>query len=346
MESLTLLQPDDWHVHVREGAALQAVVPQTARQFARAMIMPNLENPIRTVEQALTYRQKILAALPPESSFMPYMTLYLTDQMTPAEVERAAKTAEIKGIKFYPAGATTHSGFGLRDLNSAQAVLEAMESLGVPLLVHGESIDPTVDIFDRERVFVEEILIPLVERYPSLRLVLEHITTAASVKFILTAADNVAATITPQHLLYNRNALFQGGIRPHLYCLPVLKREENRQALLRAVSSGHPRFFLGTDSAPHAQNKKETDCGCAGIYSAPLALELYAEAFESVGALSQLEGFASHYGADFYGLPRNSKTIRLRKQSWIVPEHYPLGYSDVVVPLRSGEKMTWQLEEI
>lgn len=342
MDTLTLIQPDDWHVHLREGVVLPAVVPHTARQFARALIMPNLKSPIRTVDQALHYRREILAAIPEGNDFKPYMTLYLTDQMTPVEVERVAKTTEIKGIKFYPAGATTHSGFGLRDLLSAQAVLEAMESLGVPLLVHGESIDPAVDVFDRERVFIEDTLIPLVLRYPKLRLVLEHITTASAVKFILTADDNVAATITPQHLLYNRNALFQGGIRPHLYCLPVLKREENRQALLRAVSSGHPKFFLGTDSAPHAKNKKETDCGCAGIYSAPLAIELYAEAFESVGALAQLEGFASHYGADFYGLPRNTKIISLRKQSWSVPEYYPLGNSDVVVPLRAGEKMLWQ----
>ncbi len=341
--SLTLTRPDDWHVHLRDGAGLQAVVNDTARQFARAIVMPNLKPPVTTLAEAMAYRDQILAALPAASTFTPLMTLYLTEATLPLEIERASRSGLIHGVKYYPAGVTTHSEAGVRDLANCSEALRAMEDLGVPLLIHGEVNDPRVDIFDRERVFIERHLIPLVQRYPRLKVVLEHITTASAVKFVLTADDNVAATITPHHLLYNRNALFQGGIRPHYYCLPVLKREEHREAVVRAAISGNPKFFLGTDSAPHARSTKENGCGCAGIYSAHAALELYAEAFEAAGALSKLEGFASHFGADFYGLPRNTETITLVRQSWTVPPTQPFGL-DTLVPLRAGEALAWKLQ--
>ena len=341
--TLTLTRPDDWHVHLRDGEGMRAVLADTARQFARAIVMPNLKPPVATVAQAEAYRERILAARPKDSDFTPLMTLYLTEATLPLEIERARRTGWIHAVKYYPAGATTHSEAGVRDLAHCRETLKAMEDLGLPLLVHGEVTDPAVDVFDRERVFIERHLIPLVQRYPRLKVVLEHITTASAVKFVLTADDNVAATVTPHHLLYNRNALFQGGVRPHYYCLPVLKREEHRQALVRAVASGNPKFFLGTDSAPHARNTKENACGCAGIYSAHAALELYAEAFEGAGALDRLEGFASHYGADFYGLPRNSARVTLVREPWVVPAEHPFG-QDTLVPLRAGEQMTWRLQ--
>ncbi|MDE2342604.1 MAG: dihydroorotase [Betaproteobacteria bacterium] len=342
-QTLTLTRPDDWHVHLRDGEGLAAVVADTARQFARAIVMPNLKPPVTSVDLAQSYRDRILAALPTEAQFTPLMTLYLTEATTPAEVERARRSGLIYGVKYYPAGATTHSDAGVRDLYRCHETLKAMEDLGLPLLVHGEVTDPAVDIFDRERVFIERHLIPLVQRFPRLKLVLEHITTASAVKFVLTADNSVAATVTPHHLLYNRNALFQGGVRPHYYCLPVLKREEHRQALIRAVTSGSPKFFLGTDSAPHARSAKETACGCAGIYSAHAAIELYAEAFEAAGALDRLEPFASHFGPDFYGLPRNTTRITLRREAWEVPASYPFG-ADRLVPLRAGETIAWRLQ--
>ncbi len=341
--TLTLIRPDDWHVHLRDGEGLRAVVADTARQFARAIVMPNLKPPVTSVAQAAAYRERILSALPAGSSFTPLMTLYLTEATTPGEIELASRSGWIHAVKYYPAGATTHSEAGARDLSHCREALGAMEALGVPLLIHGEVTDPDVDIFDRERVFIERHLIPLVQRYPRLKVVLEHITTASAVKFVLTAEDNVAATVTPHHLLYNRNALFQGGVRPHYYCLPVLKREEHRQALVRAVTSGNPKFFLGTDSAPHARSTKESACGCAGIYSAHAAIELYAEVFESAGALDRLEGFASHFGADFYGLPRNTARITLQRESWTVPAEHPFG-QDTLVPLRAGEAVAWKLQ--
>ncbi len=343
-EALTIDLPDDWHVHLRDGVGLDAVVAHTARQFGRAIVMPNLKPPVTTVALASAYRDRILKALPAGSGFQPLMTLYLTEATTPRDIEEASQTDWLKAVKYYPAGATTHSEAGVRDLDNSHEVLAAMEAIGFPLLIHGEVTDPAVDVFDRERVFIERHLIPLVLRYPRLRIVLEHITTAAAVKFVLAAEDHVAATVTPHHLLYNRNAMFQGGVRPHLYCLPVLKREENRQALLRAVTSGNPKFFLGTDSAPHARHTKEAACGCAGIYNAHAALELYAEAFEQAGALGRLEGFASHYGADFYGVPRHTRRVTLVRSPWTVPELYPFGPSGQLVPLRAGETLSWRLQ--
>jgi len=341
--TLTLTRPDDWHVHLRDGEGLRDVVADTAREFARAIVMPNLKPPVVSVADAAAYRERILAALPEGSDFTPLMTLYLTEATQPLEIERARRSGWIHAVKYYPAGATTHSEAGVRDLSHCRDALSAMEELGLPLLIHGEVTDPAVDVFDRERVFIERHLIPLVQRYPKLKVVLEHITTASAVKFVLTADDNVGATVTPHHLLYNRNALFQGGVRPHYYCLPVLKREEHRQALVRAVVSGNPKFFLGTDSAPHARSTKENACGCAGIYSAHAALELYAEAFEAAGALDKLEGFASHFGADFYGLPRNTARVTLARASWTVPAQHPFG-QDTLVPLRAGERIAWKLQ--
>ena len=341
---LTLTRPDDWHVHLRDGEGLAAVAGDTARQFGRAIVMPNLKPPVVSVAQAVAYRERILSALPGDSGFVPLMTLYLTEATLPAEIERARRSGCVYGVKYYPAGATTHSEAGVRDLSRCHETLRALEDLGLPLLVHGEVTDPSVDVFDRERVFIERHLIPLVQRFPRLKLVLEHITTASAVKFVLAAGNTVAATVTPHHLLYNRNALFQGGIRPHVYCLPVLKREEHRQALVRAATSGNPKFFLGTDSAPHARSTKENACGCAGIYSAHAAIELYAEAFEAAGALDRLEGFASHFGPDFYGLPRNTTSITLKRESWQVPETFPFG-GDRLVPLRAGETLGWRLQE-
>lgn len=342
MENLTITRPDDWHLHLRDGAALQAVLPDTVRQFARAIIMPNLQPPVRTVAEAATYRDRIIAAIPEGQKFKPLMTLYLTDNTTPEEIFAAKESQFVKAVKYYPAGATTNSDFGLTDIRNGDRLFEAMQEVDLPLLLHGEVTDKTVDIFDREKVFIEQYLIPLKKRFPKLRIVLEHITTKDAAQFVLSADSNVAATITPQHLLLNRNSIFQGGIRPHFYCLPILKRETHRQALIKAATSGNPKFFLGTDSAPHARDKKETSCGCAGCYSALHALELYAEAFESVNALDKLEAFASFHGADFYQLPRNTEKITLSKKTWRIPDELP--FLDAgLVPLRAGEEMTWQM---
>jgi len=340
--TLTLTRPDDWHLHVRDGDVLRNVVPHTARCFARAIIMPNLKPPVTTVQQALAYRDRILASLPKSSSFNPLMTLYLTDNTRPAEIRTAVESPHVHAVKYYPAGATTNADFGVTDISHTYAVLEVMEELGLPLLIHGEVTDPAVDVFDREAVFIETVLIPLLQRYPKLRVVLEHITTQQAVAFIHATQDNIAATITAHHLLMNRNAMFQGGIRPHHYCLPVLKRELHRQALVKAATSGNPKFFLGTDSAPHAQSAKESACGCAGMYTAYAAMELYAEAFEQAGALDKLEGFSSFFGADFYGLPRNKDTITLSKQEWTIPQ--TLAFADeTLIPLRAGESVSWKL---
>jgi dihydroorotase len=342
VDKITLTRPDDWHLHLRDGDAMQAVVAHTAERFARAIVMPNLRPPVTTTEQALAYRERILAALPSGSPFQPLMTLYLTDNTPPDEIARAKESGAIQAVKLYPAGATTNSDSGLTDIHKAEATLRAMAECGMPLLVHGEVTDNAVDIFDRERVFLETVLAPLLERIPDLKLIAEHITTAEMARFVLGAGDKVAATITPQHLLLNRNALLAGGIRPHNYCLPVLKRESHREVLMEMAISGNPKFFLGTDSAPHAKHAKETACGCAGIYSAHAAIELYAEAFDAAGALDKLEGFASFHGADFYGLPRNSDTITLKREEWLVPESYEFG-GEKLVPLRAGEKVAWKL---
>jgi dihydroorotase len=340
--SLTITRPDDWHLHVRDGDALNAVLPDTARQFARAIIMPNLKPPVRTVLEAGWYRDRILAALPANTAFEPLMTLYLTDNTDPDEIKRANASGFVHAVKYYPAGATTNSDSGVTDIRKCDAVFEAMQEAGLPILLHGEVTDSEIDIFDREKIFIERHLIPLTLRFPKLRIVFEHITTANAVKFVLAASDNVAATITAHHLLFNRNEIFKGGIRPHYYCLPVLKREEHRLALLKAATSGNKKFFLGTDSAPHAKNTKEASCGCAGCYTALHAMELYAAAFESANALDKLEGFASFFGADFYGLPRNKGTISLEKASWQVPEELPFSGS-AIVPLRAGEMLDWRV---
>ena len=342
MNELTITRPDDWHLHVRDGEALKAVLPATARQFARAIIMPNLKPPVRTVDDARAYRERILAALPAGSDFEPLMTLYLTDNTSPDDIRAAKASGFVKAVKYYPAGATTNSDFGVTDIGKCDAAFEAMQSAGLPLLLHGEVVDAEVDIFAREAVFIEKHLVPLVLRFPKLKIVLEHITTANAANFVLAAGDNVAATVTPQHLLYNRNAIFKGGLRPHFYCLPILKREEHRLALLKAATSGNPKFFLGTDSAPHPKNMKEAGCCAAGCYTAPHALELYAEAFDSVAALDKLEAFASFHGADFYGLPRNTGRITLRRETWIVPDEVAFPDSSLV-PLRAGETMQWRM---
>ena len=342
MTSLTIRRPDDWHLHLRDGDALRAVVPHTAAQFARAIVMPNLKPPVTTAAQALAYKQRIIEALPSGSKFEPLMTLYLTDRTDPAEVDKAQASGAIYGFKLYPAGATTNSDSGVTDIRKVDAVLARMAELGVVLQVHGEVTDADIDVFDREARFIGAVLAPVIDRYPKLRIVFEHITTREAVEFVRGARKGVGATITPQHLLMNRNALFTGGIRPHHYCLPVLKTEVDRRALLDAIASGDSRFFLGTDSAPHARHTKEAPCGCAGIYSAHAAIELYAEAFDAVGALRQLNGFASEYGAAFYGLPLNEGTVTLTKESWDVPASYRFG-SDELVPLRAGEKIFWRV---
>ena len=341
MQKLTIIRPDDWHLHVRDGAMLKAVLPHTVRQFSRAIIMPNLKPPVRSVADAAAYRDRIIAAIPAGKQFEPLMTLYLTDNTDPDQIILAKASQFVKAVKYYPAGATTNSDFGVTDIRKCDRVFEVMEQVGMPLLLHGEVTDRHIDVFDREKVFIEQHLAPLRKRFPHLRIVLEHITTSDAVEFVL-AHDNMAATITPQHLLFNRNALFKGGIRPHFYCLPILKHEQHRQAILRAATSGSPKFFLGTDSAPHSRNSKETSCGCAGCYSALHAMELYAEAFESVDALDKLEAFASFYGPDFYQLPRNTKTITLTKTTWRIPNEVSLTESGLV-PLRAGEEMTWQM---
>lgn len=340
--ALTLVRPDDWHVHLRDGPALAAVAGATARVFGRAIVMPNLKPPVTTVAAAASYRERILAALPAGSSFAPLMTLYLTDNTPPDEVARAKASGFVHAIKYYPAGATTNSDSGVTDLARVYPALAAMERHGVVLSLHGEVTDPGVDMFDRERVFVDTLLTAIVRDFPGLSIVLEHITTREAAAFVREAPSRIAATITPQHLLWSRNALFAGGIRPHYYCLPILKRETHRQALVAAATSGNPRFFLGTDSAPHAQGAKENACGCAGCYSAPVALELYAEAFEDAGALGRLEGFASRFGADFYGLPRNAGTVTLVREAWDVPVDCAFG-AERIVPLRAGETVRWRL---
>jgi dihydroorotase len=340
---ITLTRPDDWHLHLRDGPVLAAVLPDTARRFARAIVMPNLKPPVTTIELARAYRERIVAALPAGLSFEPLMTLYLTDLTAPAEIARAKASGFVHAVKYYPAGATTHSENGVTDLKRVYPVLAEMEKHDLPLLLHGEMTDPGVDVFDREAVFIERHLAPLTREFPKLRLVLEHVTTKQAVAFVEQAGPNVAATITAHHLLLNRNAMFAGGIRPHAYCLPVLKREEHRQALVRAATGGNPKFFLGTDSAPHARRAKESACGCAGIYTAHAALELYAEVFEQAGALDRLEAFASFHGADFYRLPRNPGKVTLVRKGWPVPPELAFG-GDTLVPLRAGESVAWTLE--
>lgn len=341
---LEITRPDDWHLHLRDGAGLAAVLPHTAAQFARAIVMPNLRPPVRTVVEAAAYRQRILDALPAGLRFEPLMTLYLTDNTPASEIETAAASGFVKAVKYYPAGATTNSDSGVTDLARCEAVFEALQRTGLPLLMHGEVTDHTVDVFDREAVFIERHLQRVVEAYPRLKVVLEHVTTRQGIEFVRSAREGVAATLTAHHLLLNRNAMFSGGIRPHAYCLPVLKREEHRRALVAAAISGDPKFFLGTDSAPHARHTKEASCGCAGLYTAHAAIELYAEAFEEAGALDRLEGFASFFGPDFYGLPRNTDRIRLLREDWTAPESYPFG-ADTVVPMRAGEAIRWRLAQ-
>ncbi len=342
MQTITLTRPDDWHVHLRDGAALRAVAPFTARQFGRGLIMPNLATPVVSADDALAYYRRIQAALPEASRFEPYLTLYLTEHTATTEVRRVAEDPRLLALKLYPAGATTHSAAGVRDLHRIYPILETMQTHDVPLLVHGEVTDPAVDIFDREKVFIERHLQPLTHHFPALRVVLEHVTTREGVDFVRAAGPKVAATLTAHHLLYNRNSLLAGGIRPHYYCLPVLKREEHRKALVAAATSGDPAFFLGTDTAPHARSAKESACGCAGCFTAHAALELYAEAFEAAGALDKLEGFAAHYGADFYRLPRNRDTVTLHKNRWRVPESIDFG-EDRLIPFRAGDYLEWQL---
>jgi dihydroorotase len=342
MRRLELIRPDDWHLHLRDGAAMASVLPDSARRFGRAIVMPNLKPAVRTAQQALGYRERILAALPEDARFEPLMTLYLTDDTPPEEIVRAKVSGCVHGVKLYPAGATTHSDEGVTRLSRCFHTLEKMQELGMPLLVHGETTDPDVDVFDREKAFIDTTLGPMVDRFPGLKIVLEHITTRDAVHYVELTSENIAATITAHHLLMNRNALFMGGIRPHHYCLPVLKRESHREALVEAAISGNPKFFLGTDSAPHARSAKETECGCAGIYTAHAGIEFYAIAFEEAGALDKLEDFASRFGPRFYGLPANTDKITLVRESWTVPRSVPLG-EDTLVPLRAGEDIPWKL---
>lgn len=339
---LTLARPDDWHLHLRDGSAMAAVVGATARVFGRAIVMPNLRPPVTTVETARAYRARIVAALPSGSVFEPLMTLYLTDHTSAAEIERAKASGFVHAVKYYPAGATTNSDSGVTAIERMLPALSALQKHGLVLSLHGEVTDPDVDMFDRERVFVERHLTRIVRDFPALKIVLEHVTTREAAEFVAAAPANVAATITPQHLLWSRNALFAGGLHPHFYCLPILKRETHRRALVKAATSGNPKFFLGTDSAPHARHTKEGACCGAGCYSAPLALPLYAEAFENAGALDRLEGFASHFGADFYGLPRHRDTVTLVREPWTVPADYRFG-QHAVVPLRAGESVAWRV---
>ncbi|MEN9384697.1 MAG: Dihydroorotase [Pseudomonadota bacterium] len=339
--TLTITRPDDWHLHVRDGAALNTVVPHTAAQFGRAIIMPNLKPPVTTAEQALDYKARIQAAVPAGLAFEPLMTLYLTDNLPPQEIARA-KAAGVVACKLYPAGATTNSDAGVTDIRKTYPTLEAMQREGLLLLVHGEVTSPDIDLFDREAVFIDQQLAPLRKDFPGLKIVMEHITTREAAQYVAEADANLGATITAHHLLYNRNAIFTGGIRPHYYCLPVLKRESHRQALVAAATSGSPKFFLGTDSAPHPAHLKEHATGCAGCYTAHAAMELYAEAFDAAGALDKLEGFASLFGADFYGLPRNSGTITLKRESWTPPESFAFGEAELK-PLRAGEALPWRL---
>ncbi|MCB1576038.1 MAG: dihydroorotase [Xanthomonadales bacterium] len=343
-DRLEITRPDDWHLHLRDGAALASVVGHSARRFARAIVMPNLKPPVTTVAQAEAYRQRILDSLPGGQRFEPLMTLYLTEATPIEEIARAKASGHVFAVKYYPAGATTNSQDGVRDLSRVYPVIEAMQEHEIPLLLHGEVTDPAVDIFDRERIFIERHLRPLRERFPGLRMVLEHITTRDAVDFVSKAADGMAATITAHHLLLNRNALFEGGVNPHHYCAPILKREVHRAALLEAATSGDPRFFLGTDSAPHVRESKENACGCAGVYTAHAAIELYAEAFEQVGRLERLEAFASFHGADFYRLPRNTERLVLERRAWTVPAAYPLAGSSCV-PMRAGKSIAWSIDD-
>ena len=345
LQTLTLTRPDDWHLHLRDGPALTSVLPDTARRFARAIVMPNLKPPVTTVALAQAYRQRIADALPAHLSFEPLMTLYLTDNTPASEIDAAKASGFVHGVKLYPAGATTNSDAGVTDLRKCLPTLERMEKLGMPLLVHGEVTDPAVDVFDREAAFIDKVLAPLQRDLPGLRAVFEHITTKDAADYVNAAPATTAATITAHHLLLNRNALFEGGVRPHHYCLPVLKREMHRQALVRCATSGSPKFFLGTDSAPHARRTKEASCGCAGCYTAHAAIELYAEAFEAANALDRLEAFASFFGADFYGLPRNRERITLVKRAWQAPQELPYIADDTLVPLRAGESVAWSLQE-
>jgi dihydroorotase len=343
VQAFSIHRPDDWHVHLRDGAALEAVAKFTARRFGRAIVMPNLKPPVTTTELAAAYRQRILAALPADTAFEPLLTLYLTETTSVDEIDRAKRCGFVHGVKLYPAGATTHSDAGVADITKVFGVLARMEELGMPLLVHGESPQADVDVFDRESHFIDSVLQPLLQRFPRLAVVFEHITTQRAVDFVRGARPRVAATITPQHLLHNRNAIFAGGIRPHYYCLPILKRERDREALLAAATSGNPRFFLGTDSAPHERVTKENACGCAGMFTAHAAIELYAEIFEAAGHLDKLEDFASHFGADFYGLPRHEDTITLIKEPWLAPSSYAFA-GGAVVPYRAGEAIAWRLK--
>jgi dihydroorotase len=342
MNTLTIQRPDDWHVHLRDGAALASVVKFTAERFGRAIVMPNLQPAITSTPLAAAYRDRIIAALPANARFEPLMTLYLTNSTPPAEIDGAKAAGFVHGVKLYPAGATTHSDAGVTDIRHVYPTLARMEELRLPLLVHGETPGAEVDVFDRETHFIDTVLIPLLDRFPTLPVVFEHITTARAAEFVRDARSGVAATITPQHLLHNRNAIFSGGIKPHYYCLPILKRERDRQALLRAATSGDPRFFLGTDSAPHERATKENACGCAGMFTAHAAIELYAEAFDELGRLDRLQGFASHFGADFYGLPRHDDLITLIKEPWVPPVSYDFG-NGALVPYRSGEAVAWRL---
>jgi dihydroorotase len=342
VKRLTLLRPDDWHLHLRDGETMRSVLPFTAARFGRAVVMPNLKPPITTTDLARAYRERILAAVPAGTRFEPLMTLYLTDATPATEVDLARRSGHVCGFKLYPAGATTHSDAGVTDVTRIEGVLERMAELGVVLQVHGEVVDPDVDVFEREARFIDRVLAPLSERLPRLRIVFEHITTHEAVQFVCNGRAGLAATITPQHLLMNRNALFAGGMRPHHYCLPVLKTERDRRALLEAATSGDPRFFLGTDSAPHARQAKETACGCAGVFSAHAAIELYAEAFEAAGALEKLGDFAARFGAEFYGMPLPTDSITLVRDPWDVPAAYPFG-ADQLVPLRAGERIAWRL---
>jgi len=343
MNRLTLIKPDDWHLHLRDGEAMKAVLADSAKRFGRAIVMPNLKPPVTTVAQAREYRGRILAALPARSDFEPFMTLYLTDNTSATEIHKAKASGIVHAVKYYPAGATTNSDQGVTDVRKCITAMNAMAETGMPLLVHGEVTDPAVDVFDREKAFIEQTMMPLIQQIPALRIVMEHITTANAVKFILSASDNVAATITAHHLLMSRNDMFRGGIQPHLYCLPILKREEHRLALIKAATSGNSKFFLGTDSAPHARHTKETACGCAGIYTAHAGIELYAEVFDAAGKLDKLEQFASVNGANFYGVEKNRTIITLVRSAWIVPEEIPYG-REVLVPLRAGARVAWKME--
>ncbi|BET13340.1 dihydroorotase [Pandoraea sputorum] len=340
---LTITRPDDWHLHVRDGDVLKSVLPDSARQFGRAIIMPNLKPPVTTTEHAAAYRERILAARPAGNTFEPLMTLYLTDNTPAEEIRRAKASGFVHGVKLYPAGATTNSDAGVTDLAKCRGALEAMQDVGMPLLVHGEVTSSDIDIFDREKVFIDKVMSPLRRDFPGLKVVFEHITTQDAAEYVASADGPIAATITPHHLLYNRNAIFTGGIRPHYYCLPVLKRETHREALVKAATSGSPRFFLGTDSAPHARGVKEAACGCAGCYTALHAVELYAEAFDKAGALDKLEAFASFYGPDFYELPRNADKVTLVREDWTLPAELPMG-DQTVVPLRGGEVIGWKFK--